>query len=94
MLAFRPLLISLSWPREDQGIAPWVDAAHGVGAKVSLMAADVEDAERGAEAGADRIVAQGNRRGWARGMDRLVGSSSHGCGRYSAMNAWLMSRFC
>ena len=63
MLASRPLLISLSWPRKDQEIAPGVDAAHGVTAQVALMAADVEDAERGAEAGADLIVAQGTEGG-------------------------------
>lgn len=63
MLAAGPSLISLSWPPKDQEIAPWVDAAHGVGAKVSFMAADVVDAELGAEAGADLIVAQGTEGG-------------------------------
>ena len=63
MLTANPSLISLSWPRKDQEIAPWVDAAHAVGAKVSFMAADVEDAERGAEAGADLVVAQGSEGG-------------------------------
>ena len=50
MLAARPLLISLSWPRKDQEIGSWVDAAHEVGTKVSFMAADVDDAVRGAAA--------------------------------------------
>jgi NAD(P)H-dependent flavin oxidoreductase YrpB (nitropropane dioxygenase family) len=63
MLAARPALISLSWPRKDQEIRSWVDAAHEVGCKVSFMAADVEDAMRGAEAGADLIVAQGTEGG-------------------------------
>ncbi len=63
MLEARPGLISLSWPRKDQEIGSWVDAAHEVGCKVSLMAADVEDAVRGAAAGADLIVAQGTEGG-------------------------------
>jgi len=63
MLAARPLLISLSWPRKDQEIGSWVDAAHEVGTKVSFMAADVDDAVRGAAAGADLIVAQGTEGG-------------------------------
>jgi NAD(P)H-dependent flavin oxidoreductase YrpB (nitropropane dioxygenase family) len=63
MLAARPGLISLAWPRKDQDIQPWIDAAHGVGSKVGFMAADVEDAVRGAVAGADLIVAQGTEGG-------------------------------
>jgi NAD(P)H-dependent flavin oxidoreductase YrpB (nitropropane dioxygenase family) len=63
MLAARPKLISLSWPRKDQDIEPWVEAAHDVGSKVSFMAADVQDALRGAAAGADLIVAQGTEGG-------------------------------
>lgn len=63
MLAARPTLISLAWPKKDQEITPWVDAAHGIGSKVSFMAADVEDAIRGAAAGADVIVAQGTEGG-------------------------------
>jgi NAD(P)H-dependent flavin oxidoreductase YrpB (nitropropane dioxygenase family) len=63
MLAARPGLISLAWPRKDQDIGPWIAAAHGVGSKVSFMAADVEDAARGTAAGADLIVAQGTEGG-------------------------------
>ena len=58
-----PELISLAWPRRDQDLEPWVDAAHDAGSKVSFMAADVENAVRGAEAGADVIVAQGTEGG-------------------------------
>jgi NAD(P)H-dependent flavin oxidoreductase YrpB (nitropropane dioxygenase family) len=63
MLAAVPALISLSWPRKDQDIGAWVEKAHAVGCKVSFMAADVSDAVRGAEAGADVIVAQGTEGG-------------------------------
>lgn len=63
MLAAAPGLISLSWPRKDQDVGAWVEEAHDVGSKVSFMAADVEDAVRGAEAGADVIVAQGTEGG-------------------------------
>ena len=63
MLAARPGLISLSWPRKDQEIGSWVDAAHEVGCKVSFMAAEIEDAVRGAAAGADLIVVQGTEGG-------------------------------
>ena len=63
MLDAGPVLVSLSWPGRDQDIAGWVDRAHVMGSKVSVMAADVEDAVRGAEAGADVIVAQGTEGG-------------------------------
>ena len=58
-----PALVSLAWPRRDQDLGPWVDAAHAAGSKVSFMTADVEGALRGAEAGADVIVAQGTEAG-------------------------------
>ena len=62
-LRAEPGLISLAWPRKDQDLEPWVRAAHDAGCAVSFMAADVEDAVRGAEAGADVIVAQGTEGG-------------------------------
>lgn len=62
-LAAAPELVSLAWAGKDQDLKPWVDAAHGASCKVSFMAADVEDAVRGAEADADVIVAQGNEGG-------------------------------
>lgn len=58
-----PALISLAWPRPEQDLSPWIDAAHAVGSMVSFMAAGVEGARRGAEAGADVIVAQGTEGG-------------------------------
>ncbi len=58
-----PALISLAWPRRDQDLRPWVDAAHAAGCKVSFMANDVSEATRGTEAGADLIIAQGTEGG-------------------------------
>ncbi len=63
MLEAGPGLISLSWPGRDQDVSVWVEAAHAYGCKVSVMAADVGEAVRGAEAGADVIVAQGTEGG-------------------------------
>ena len=62
-LEARPALISLAWPRKDQDIVLWIDSAHSAGSRVSFMAADVGEAERGAAAGADVIVAQGTEGG-------------------------------
>lgn len=62
-LKARPALVSLSWARRDQNLATWVAAAHDAGSKVSFMAADVEEAIRGAAAGADIIIAQGSEGG-------------------------------
>lgn len=63
MLEIRPTLISLSWPHRDQDLTGWIDVAHLVGCNVSFMAADVDEAARGAAAGADVIVAQGTEGG-------------------------------
>jgi len=62
-LEVRPAVISLSWPRKDQDLEPWINRAHDAGALVTLMAAEVDEAKRGAEAGADIIVAQGSEGG-------------------------------
>ena len=62
-VAERPAVVSLSWPRKDQDVARWIDHAHSVGSKVTYMAGDVAEAVRGAEAGADVIVAQGTEGG-------------------------------
>jgi NAD(P)H-dependent flavin oxidoreductase YrpB (nitropropane dioxygenase family) len=59
----KPALISLGWARRDQDLRPWVDAAHAADSKVSVMVGDVREAVRGAEAGADLIVAQGTEGG-------------------------------
>jgi NAD(P)H-dependent flavin oxidoreductase YrpB (nitropropane dioxygenase family) len=62
-LETRPSVISLSWPRKDQDVSDWIKRAHDVGCKVTYMAGDVAEAVRGAEAGADIIVAQGTEGG-------------------------------
>ncbi len=59
----RPSVISLAWPRKDQDLAVWVARAHEADCKVVFMAAEVAEAVRGAEAGADIIVAQGTEGG-------------------------------
>jgi NAD(P)H-dependent flavin oxidoreductase YrpB (nitropropane dioxygenase family) len=58
-----PTLISLAWPRADQDLGAWISQAHDAGARVSVMAAEVPDAVRAVEAGADVIVAQGTEGG-------------------------------
>ncbi len=62
-LETRPAVISLSWPKKDQDVADWIKRAHDAGCKVTYMAGDVKEAVRGAEAGADIIVAQGTEGG-------------------------------
>lgn len=62
-LALRPAAIALAWPRRDQDLGPYIDRAHEAGAKVTFMAGSVAEARRGAEAGADVIVAQGTESG-------------------------------
>ena len=62
-LETKPAVMSLAWPRKDQDVKSWVSKAHAAGCKVTFMAAEVCEARRGAEAGADVIVAQGNEGG-------------------------------
>ncbi len=62
-LETKPAVISLAWPRKDQDLRPWISRAHAAGCKVTFMAAEVSEAIRGAEAGADVIVAQGSEGG-------------------------------
>ncbi|MCH8073674.1 MAG: nitronate monooxygenase [Proteobacteria bacterium] len=62
-LETKPSVISLSWPRKDQDVAEWIRRSHDAGCKVTYMAGDVGEAIRGAEAGADIIVAQGTEGG-------------------------------
>lgn len=62
-LETKPAVISLSWPRKDQDVSDWIERSHDVGCKVTYMAGDVAEAIRGAEAGADIIVAQGTEGG-------------------------------
>ena len=59
----RPPVLSFAWPRRDQKLGPYFDRAHQAGAKVMFMAGEVDEAVRGAEAGADVIVAQGTEGG-------------------------------
>jgi NAD(P)H-dependent flavin oxidoreductase YrpB (nitropropane dioxygenase family) len=59
----KPAAIALAWPRPDQDLKRYIDRAHEVGCKVTLMAEGVPEAERGAAAGADIIIAQGTEGG-------------------------------
>jgi NAD(P)H-dependent flavin oxidoreductase YrpB (nitropropane dioxygenase family) len=59
----KPAAIALAWPRPEQDLKRYIGRAHDAGCKVSLMAGGVPEAERGAAAGADIIVAQGTEGG-------------------------------
>lgn len=59
----KPAAIALAWPRPEQDLKSFIDRAHDAGCKVTLMAGGVPEAERGAEAGADIIIAQGTEGG-------------------------------
>jgi NAD(P)H-dependent flavin oxidoreductase YrpB (nitropropane dioxygenase family) len=59
----KPAAIALAWPRPEQDLKGYIDRAHDAGCKVSLMAGGVPEAERGAAAGADIIIAQGTEGG-------------------------------
>ncbi|MBI4292102.1 MAG: nitronate monooxygenase [Betaproteobacteria bacterium] len=62
-LALRPPVMAFAWPRPDQDIQSFIDRAHAAGAKVTFMAGGVPEALKGAEAGADVIIAQGTEGG-------------------------------
>jgi NAD(P)H-dependent flavin oxidoreductase YrpB (nitropropane dioxygenase family) len=62
-VAEKPAAIAIAWPRPDQDLKPYIARAHDAGCKVTLMAGGVPEALRGAEAGADVIVAQGTEGG-------------------------------
>jgi NAD(P)H-dependent flavin oxidoreductase YrpB (nitropropane dioxygenase family) len=62
-LAEKPAVIAFAWPRGSQGVKPYIDRAHDMGARVTFMVSDVDGAKRAAEAGADVIVAQGTEGG-------------------------------
>ena len=62
-LAERPKVVAFAWPQGGQEIKPFIDRAHGIGAKVTFMVSDVAGAKRAADAGADVIVAQGTEGG-------------------------------
>lgn len=59
----KPAVIALAWPRREQELKSFIDRSHDAGCKVTLMAGTVPDAERGVEAGADIIIAQGTEGG-------------------------------
>ena len=59
----KPAAIALAWPRREQDLKSFIDRSHDAGCKVTLMAGTVADAERGVEAGADVIIAQGTEGG-------------------------------
>jgi len=59
----KPAGIALAWPRPEQDLKTYIDRAHDAGCKVTLMAGGVPEAERGASAGADIIIAQGTEAG-------------------------------
>jgi NAD(P)H-dependent flavin oxidoreductase YrpB (nitropropane dioxygenase family) len=62
-VAQKPPAIAIAWPRPDQDLKPYIARAHDAGCKVTLMAHGVAEAVRGAEAGADVIIAQGTEGG-------------------------------
>jgi NAD(P)H-dependent flavin oxidoreductase YrpB (nitropropane dioxygenase family) len=43
----KPAAIALAWPRPDQDLKRYIDHAHDAGCKVTLMAGEVREAERG-----------------------------------------------
>ena len=59
----KPAAIALAWPRPEQDLKRYIDRAHDTGCKITLMAGGVPEAERGAAAGADIIIAQGTEGG-------------------------------
>lgn len=62
-LEARPAAMAFAWPRPEQDLGPFFGRAHEAGCKVMFMAGDVAEARRGAEAGADVIIAQGTEGG-------------------------------
>ncbi len=63
LLASKPPVFSTAWPWPEQDLAEIFGKARAAGAKVVHMAPTVGEARRGAEAGADAIVAQGTEGG-------------------------------
>ncbi len=62
-LEARPPLLAFAWARPEQDLGPWFSRVHDMGSKVMYMAGEVPEAVRGAEAGADVVVAQGTEGG-------------------------------
>ena len=72
VLAARPAVMSTSWARVDQDLAPLFSRAHERGVTVLHMVSTVQEAHRAAEAGADAIVAQGTDGGGHVGLTGTV----------------------
>src|SRR5438067_1483142 len=62
-LELRPKVVSTAWAWPDQDLRTYFSRAHDAGALVMHMVSTVPEAERGAAAGADIIVAQGTEGG-------------------------------
>ena len=62
-LEAKPPLVAFAWARPEQDLGPWFSRVHDMGSKVMFMAGEVGEAVRGAEAGADVVVAQGTEGG-------------------------------
>ena len=58
-LDLRPSVMAFAWSRPEHDLKHYFDRAHDIGAKVTYMVGSVPDALRGAEAGADVVIAQG-----------------------------------
>jgi NAD(P)H-dependent flavin oxidoreductase YrpB (nitropropane dioxygenase family) len=62
-LELKPPIVAFAWPKPEQDLKAYFDRAHAIGAKITFMASDVPGAKRGADAGADVIIAQGTEGG-------------------------------
>ena len=62
-LRLKPSVMQFAWARRNQDLRPYFDRAHEAGCKVTYMAGAVDEALRGARAGADVIIAQGSEGG-------------------------------
>lgn len=58
-LDLKPKVSAFAWSRPEHDLKHYFDRAHDIGAKVTYMVGSVGDAVRGADAGADVIIAQG-----------------------------------
>jgi len=63
LLACRPRVLSTAWRRPDQDLGAVAQRAHAAGALFMHQADTLDEAQRGAEAGVDIIVAQAPRAG-------------------------------
>jgi NAD(P)H-dependent flavin oxidoreductase YrpB (nitropropane dioxygenase family) len=63
VLAAKPPIFSSAWAAAEQDLSELFARAHAGGSRVIHMVASLADAQRGAEAGADVLVAQGSEGG-------------------------------